>query len=108
MASVLSEYEVAALSPGDKVFIPSGKKNKKAPAFTPDLTKQENTELDKKVSKLNSSLRKLYEKIPQGKSISQEFLVSEEFPMRELMRALLKLELAGLITMLPGEMLKRN
>ena len=65
-------------------------------------------ELDKKLSKLDAPLRALYEKIPQGKSISQESLVSEELPMRELMRALLKLEVAGLIAMLPGERLKRN
>lgn len=118
LSSVLSEYEVAALSQGDGVFIPSGIKPKRektlkkaaktaaGPSF--DNAGRNTAELDKKLSKLDAPLRALYEKIPQGKSISQESLVSEELPMRELMRALLKLEVAGLIAMLPGERLKRN
>ncbi len=113
LSSVLAEYEVAAVSPGDKVFIPSGRKTKanKFNAETPieiEFPIEDNGELEKKLSKLDSHLRSLYEKIPAGKSISQESLVSEELPMRELMRALLKLEVAGLISMLPGEMLRRE
>ncbi len=113
LASVLSEYEVAAVSPGDKVFVPSGRKTKvdKSKSEKPieiEFPIEDNCEIEKKLSKLDSHLRSLYEKIPVGKSISQESLVSEELPMRELMRALLKLEVAGLISMLPGEMLKRN
>ncbi len=108
MASVLCEYEVAALSPGDKVFKPSGKKRTKAEAPETKIPEKDNSELIKKLSHLDAKLRNLYEKIPQGKSIPQDFLVSDEIPMRELMRALLKLEVMGLITLLPGEMLKRN
>lgn len=111
LMSVLTEYEVAALSPGDKVFIPSGIKRKapkdeKSAETKPPVVDE--CELKKKLSGLDASLRSLYEKIPVGKSISQEYLVSEELPMRELMRALLKLEVAGLISLLPGEMLRRN
>jgi len=110
MFSVLSEYEVAALSPGDKVFLPSRKrtKEKSCELKTEKTEKTENLQLTQKLSRLNASLRVLYEKIPSGKSIPQDSLVSEELPMRELMRALLKLEVAGLVTLLPGEMLKKN
>ena len=107
LSAVLAEYEVAALSPGDKVFIPSGRKRKSEKPMEAQFPIVDNGEIQKKLSKLSAPLRALYEKIPEGKSISQESLVSEELPMRELMRALLKLEVAGLISMLPGEMLKR-
>lgn len=110
LASVLAEYEVAALSPGDKVFSPPRKKKEKRndASFEVEFPISDGDETEKKLSKLDLKLRSLYEKIPRGKSISQESLVSEEIPMRELMRALLKLEVAGLIAMLPGERLKRN
>ncbi len=108
LASVLAEYEVAALSPSDKVFIPSRKKSVNEKKCDAEIIKQDDGEILKKLSKLDSLHRELYEKIPIGKSISQESLVSGEFPTRELMRALLKLEVAGLITMLPGDMLRRK
>ena len=110
MISVLSEYEVAALSPSDKVFSPPRNKKEKRndPSFEVEFPISDGDETEKKLSKLDSKLRSLYEKIPKGESITQESLVSDEIPMRELMRALLKLEVAGLITMLPGDMLKRN
>ncbi|MBQ7333150.1 MAG: DNA-processing protein DprA [Clostridia bacterium] len=108
MASVLCEYEVEALSPGDKVFIPSGKKRAKTEAPETKIPEKDNSELLKKLSKLDTQLRNLYERIPNGEIISQDSLVSDDVPMRELMRALLKLEVAGLVTLLPGEMLKKN
>ena len=108
MASVLSEYEIAALSPDDKVFIPSRKKSARVNGSETPLPKKADGEKAMKLSKLDKLHRDLYEKIPQGESITQESLVSSELPMRDLMRALLKLEVSGLITMLPGDMLKRN
>ena len=113
IASVLSEYEVAAVSPSDKVFLHSARKKKSVKTETeipievefPIVDEDEN---EKKLSKLDPHLRALYEKIPKGKSISQESLVSLDLPMRELMRSLLKLELLGLVSLLPGEMIRRG
>ena len=83
LSAVLAEYEVAALSPGDKVFIPSGRKRKSEKPMEAQFPIVDNGEIQKKLSKLSAPLRALYEKIPEGKSISQESLVSEELPDRK-------------------------
>ena len=50
----------------------------------------------------------LYKRIPASGDTSLDSLADEEFPIREVMKYLLKLEMHGFVTMLPGERVARK
>ena len=107
MISVLKEYEVAALSPSDKVFFRSRRQESKEKATDAPKAEQKTVDGDK-IRSLPRELRDIYDKIPENEAVAQDTLLSDKVTMRELMRALLRLEIKGLVTLLPGECVKRN
>ena len=89
-----------------KVFFKTKRPSKKPERKEASLeTPMDNGE---KLKGLSSELLEIYKSIPRDAPVSQESLVTEKLPMRELMRALLKLEIKGLVTLMPGDFVKRN
>ena len=62
-------------------------------------------ELEKKFDKVAVSV---YKRIPADKETEIESLADSEIGLREVMKALLKLEMGRFIKILPGERVKRN
>ena len=50
----------------------------------------------------------LYKKIPGTGDCTIDSLVGEEFQIKDVMKYLLKLEIGGFVTMLPGERVSRK
>lgn len=107
IGSVLAYYEVAATAPSDKALRPPVKQRIFDVSAETAPRESSDGALAERLSRLDGATRALYEKIPIGKGISEDALVSDEFPTKILMSALMKLEMAGLVTMLPGGLVKR-
>ena len=56
---------------------------------------------------MDPEARAVFEAIPESGDCALESLCHEELPLRTVMKYLLKLEIKGLITMLPGERVQR-
>lgn len=59
------------------------------------------------LASMDAEARLVYEAIPEKGSCALESLCSDALPLRTVMKYLLKLEMKGLITMLPGERVER-
>ena len=59
------------------------------------------------LSSMDEQARAVYERIPQEGSCALESLCDESLPLRAVMKYLLKLEIKGIVTMLPGERVER-
>lgn len=57
---------------------------------------------------MDADARRVYEAIPENGDCALESLCSEALPLRMVMKYLLKLEIKGLVTMLPGERVART
>lgn len=115
----LLRFHVSAVAPSDGIFRPAKpKKNKKNgkgepsgnSTGTPTASAAENrTDLSEKIGKLDAGTRAVYEKIPEGEAGIQVDLLSDgTTPTRAVLQALLRLEMAGLTEMLPGEAVRRK
>lgn len=110
----LTKYGVAATSQGDGIFVPSrsvSQKNKvvekKTETSVSEIKEQKNEE-DISSSGLSREALKIYKKIPLNAACSVESLVDDEIGLRDVMKALLKLEMNHFVVMLPGEMVSRK
>lgn len=115
MNDVFRELEIACVTPSDDIFstFPSKKKEKKANVIQKEEKKAEiepDTVPDVPIESMNFDKNTLnvYKKIPVGSACSLDSLADAETPMHVVMKALFKLEMGKFITMLPGEMVKRN
>ena len=112
MMETLRALEVVALCDGDDVFMPP-KAKKRTPSSSVDNTahpsevkpKEESVEIP---AEFDKSALKVYKNIPLSGACSIESLVSDTLTLRDVMKALLKLEMNKLIVMLPGEMVSRK
>ncbi len=59
------------------------------------------------LSSMDPEARRVYEAIPEEGDCPLEALCGDGLPLRTVMKYLLKLEIKGLVTMLPGERVKR-
>ena len=59
------------------------------------------------LSSMDSEARLVYAAIPESGACPLESICSESLPLRTVMKYLLKLEIKGLVTMLPGERVQR-
>lgn len=116
---VLCEYKVSCVAVDDEVFAlkrKRGEKSEKREASTTaePVEKESNSEADaaKAEASVQSSFDKqtleLYKRIPIGDGCAIERLMCEGCGVREVMQGLLKLEIGGFVTMLPGERVKRK
>lgn len=113
MNEVFRELEISCVAPSDNIFstFPS-KKKKKIAADAEEPERISVAETKPKVSienmKFDNNTLKVYNKIPIDASCSIDSLADAELPMHVVMKSLFKLEMSSCVTMLPGEMVKRN
>ncbi len=111
MFSSLRRLEISCVTPSDNIFSTFKRKvgKKKETSFEKEKAvksvKRDNSEA---ISQLTPTLKSLYSKIPLGEEISVDSLVDSEHPLRNVMSGLLSLEISGLISMIPGDKVKRN
>lgn len=127
---VLSRYKVAANTYDDPVFTPSGRRERKAddtsakkPAkkvkAVKDKKDKPNQPPEPPKPKMKSSGMiplagftpeqfAIFEKIPVGRDVPIESLVDENLDLKTVTRYILKLEMGGLIVVLPGDRVMRN
>ena len=111
MMDTLRALEVVALCDGDDVFVHSYRKTKDtAQQSTPKITKADEVKATAAdiPANFDKSALKVYKRIPLNGECSIESLIDDEINLRDVMKALLKLEMNKLITMLPGEMVTRK
>ena len=105
--AVLRRFDVARSSP-IRSFFKERRREKE---------RREECEAEGVVSKLSPEERlvgfsieaiEVYRRIPENESVSTEQLIGGELGVREVMKALLQLEVGKFITMLPGERVRRS
>ena len=122
MMETLSSFGVCCVAPSDDIFKPkiSGEKKKarkqsvsekEESSASPRLDGGDVPTADKErevEALFKSDVLKIYKKIPPGTDCAIESLLDEESSMREVMKAILKLEMGRFITVLPGERVSRK
>ncbi len=121
MTEALSALGVCAVAPSDNIFKPTVKKIEKAnnnielskfvSGQKPSGGDSGNTVIEREAdvgASFNSDILKIYKKIPPAGDCAIESLADENYSVRDVMRAILKLEMGKFITVLPGERVKRN
>ncbi len=111
MFSVLRALEVSCVAIDDAVFNSRPKRVcRNTPPHVDKAVSQEAKNKEpsgSQLSSLDEKSQKLYEKIPSSSDCSLEELIDENYGLRDVMQALLRLEIAGLVTTLPGNRVKR-
>ena len=106
MMATLTEYGVVAVCPSDDIFeAPRARKARESKVEEP---KAEPTVPVVPPDSFDRTALKIYKRIPTSGSCSLESLVDEEMSLRDVMKCLLKLEMGGFVTMLPGECVSRK
>lgn len=109
--SVLSKYKVSCVARDDDVFKPSRKKCKseEPQCVEEKLFESEARDTEDEVrKKFSSSVFMVYKNIPVEGDCPTDSLIGENITLRDVMSGLLKLQVAGYITMLPGDRVKRT
>ncbi len=112
MYAVLRGLQVSCVALDDDVF--NSKPKRTGRAITPRSEKSapEIKTSDVNVERITSSFDEktvnLYNKIPIDSHCSVEELIDEKYSLREIMQVLLRLEIAGFVTTLPGDRVKRT
>jgi DNA processing protein len=105
----LASFHVSCTTAGDSVFRRAYRKNtdsKKVKAREDNEPQKQ----EKDISKLSFDKKTIaiYKKIPLDSGCALEELVDDNLSLRDIMSGLLRLEIAGFVTMLPGDRVKRN
>ena len=114
MGAVLRELEVACVTPSDDIFkAPRFKKAVASVSVSAENTYQSNhTDVKEAEADVESRFDKttlaLYKKIPLDSECTVDELVDDVHSLRSVMQGLLKLEVAKLVTILPGDRVRRN
>jgi len=122
--SALTEYRVSAICQSDGFFEPPRPRRRRAePPQQATVTAQSTVEapdvtacigasdppvLKSGVGGIDKAAIALYQRIPIDGGCLIEELVDEKTPLREVMKALLKLEVCSMVKMLPGERVIRK
>ena len=61
-----------------------------------------------RLASLGETAKTLYSRLPEEGDLAIESLIGEDMPLRDVTKTLLRLEIAGLIDMLPGERVARK
>ena len=116
----LAALGVCAVAPSDDIFKPTVKTRKKNDNNigysdkTGESVSNSSAAVDaadregEVLSAFNKDILEIYKKIPPESDCAIESLTDEKHSVREVMRAILKLEMGRFITVLPGERVKRN
>ncbi len=74
----------------------------------PGKAVHDDTDIFARLEPLGETAKKLYPRIPEEGDCPIESLIGEDMPLRDVTKTLLRLEIAGLIDMLPGERVARK
>ena len=116
MAGVLKSLSLAVGAEKEKekekgilgALLPKRKKVAKAEAVREAIEESESEDrTEALLSSMDEQARAVYERIPQEGSCALESLCDESLSLRAVMKYLLKLEIKGIVTMLPGERVER-
>ena len=120
MMDALRSLQVSAVCQGDDIFVPSHFKSREKTKDT-EKRKETNVILEQKEETVQNSENnvepppnfdkqalKVYKKIPPEGECGIESLVDGEMNMRDVMKALLKLEMNKLVILHPGEKVSRK
>lgn len=113
MMAQLSALEVVANCPTDKIFssFPSEKKQTSAPepkASPEPITEEPLPKEEPTLPAFDKKTLAVYKRIPLGAEVEIESLVDSEMNLRDVMKAILKLEMASFVVVLPGERVARK
>ncbi len=110
MIDTLRRYSVSCTTPSDDIFTPARKIKAEKPGISSESSRVDTskTDVSDEISGFEQYIIEIYKEIPPNEEISIEELVSEKYSLRQVMKALLKLEMGRFIKMLPGERVKRN
>ncbi len=118
LEDVLLEYKVSALASNDRIYHHSKVKNTNSAETKPKAENNEkkanakppteNAADESKIARIDKHALELYKKIPADPGCYVESLICDEIGLRDVMRIVLKLEMLGFVTMLPGEKVKRK
>ncbi len=103
---VLSSLSVSCVTVDDGVFYRKSKEYilKENSENISDNTEEKETEIEKKHGK---RLLVLYRKMAGDTPVSIETLIDDDYSLREVMQGVLKLEISGLVEMLPGDRVRK-
>ena len=110
MNDILAELSVSATAPSDDVFrTPRPKKSEDKSKLTEREDAHQASPVPvRDMSGFDRITASVYEKIPQDTDCQIDSLVEEGLTLREIMSALLRLEVANCVSMLPGDRVKRT
>lgn len=120
MYEALLTYNVSCVTAADKIFSPKRNKGdqrrkneegRDRNTHTVQVNSHENEvkiATDDALKNFNKDTVALYKKIPLDSDCSIEELVDSQHSLPSVMQNLLTLEIAGIVTMLPGDRVKRN
>ena len=111
----LRAYSVSAVTQNDSVFRRTNKNVKKKKDNVQNDEHQEIKDIEsvsneptKSLESFDGEMLKIYKRIPQNEECTIESLVDSDLPLRNVMKALLKLEMGRFVVMLPNEKVKRK
>ena len=111
----LRAYSVSAVTQNDSVFRRTNKNVKKKKDNVQNDEHQEIKDIEsvsneptKSLESFYGEMLKIYKRIPQNEECTIESLVDSDLPLRNVMKALLKLEMGRFVVMLPNEKVKRK
>jgi len=115
MDETLSSLKVSCVTQDDSLFGRLRRRRESA-AVVPkpvqtqitDGAQPTEAEFAKRLEMLDGISRTVYLKIPQGEDCLIESLIDGSTSLRAVMKCLLRLEMSGLVTMLPGERVRRK
>jgi hypothetical protein len=120
MFDALNKYKVVSSCPSDDVFFTPRKRRESSVTTKKSVSKKESAK-DTEESSLNEPsvskeppkeldgvALKIYKKIPVSGECLIESLVDSEISLRDILRAMPKLEMHRLVELLPGEKIKRK
>ena len=112
MMDTLRALKVVAVCSGDDVFSPPrpNKQTNNAEKEVEQKTEEiaNTTETVEPPPNFDKLALRIYKKIPLEGACSIESLVDEDLKLRDVMKAMLKLEMNKLVVLLPGEMVSRK
>ena len=119
MMEILTKYKVNCVTHSDSVFAHNGSSKRKEVSVVPTQTDKTDTsvatstvETDKTSSIAEAGFDKntmeIYLKIPKGSEVPYSDLTDEKHSMKDVVRALFRLNLGNFVVLLPGERVKRS
>ena len=117
MNDVFRELEIACVTPSDNIFSPFSRKKKEKNQEKIENDERSTTENNEKKStpsikaedmNFDAKTLEVYKKIPVDSPCAIDSLADDGIAMKDVMKALFKLEMNDFIVMLPGEMVSRK